>query len=105
MALAYIMNPGNSYISIAIYEDGEYWTGSYKHDMTKARVATDEEVAADNAERNRKSRARDAYLATFGITNFTRNGPQKQPKQYAAMVAADKRDPKAYDRFVAAFKG
>lgn len=104
MTLAYIMNPGNSYISIAIYEDGEYWTGAYKHDMTKARLATDEEVAADNAERNRQCAARDAYRASFGITNHGPSGPKKQPAQYAAMRAADKADPKAKDRFVAQFE-
>lgn len=103
MALAFIMEP-SGYISVACFEDGEYWTGSRKHDMTKVRVATDEEVAAFDAERDRKIRAGDAYLATFGITDFSRKGPQKQPAQYAAMVAADKADPEAYDRFVAAFE-
>jgi hypothetical protein len=101
--MAFIIEP-SGHIAVAIFEDGEYWTGSYKHDMSKSRVATDEEVAAFDAERERRIRAGDAYKAQFGITNFGYTGPKKQPKQYAAMVAADKLDPKAFDRFVAAYK-
>lgn len=104
MALAYILE-ASGYIAIACYEDGEYWTGAHKHDMTKVRVATDEEVAAFDAEQARKDHADMAYKTQFGITSFGRQGPMRQPKQYAAMRAADKRDPNAYDRFVKNFEG
>lgn len=103
MALAYIIDH-TGYISIATEENGEYWTGAHKHDMTKVRVATDAEVKAFDAERDREIRAGNAYMASFGITDFGPRGSRKQPKQYAAMVAADRADPEAFDRFVETFE-
>ena len=103
MALAYIKN-NCGHISVAVFEDGEYWTGNHKHDMTKVRVATAEEVAAYNAERDRKIRASDAYKAKFGITDFSCQGPKKQSKEYSAMVEYDQMNPEAYEKFVKDFK-
>jgi hypothetical protein len=103
MSLAYIID-NSGYISVAVFEDGEYWTGSYQHDMTKVRVATLEELEAFNSERKRALAAADAYKAQFGITDFSRNGPKIQPEQYAAMLASDRQDPKAFSKFVENFK-
>lgn len=86
MALAYIIDR-TGYISIACFEDGEYWTGSHKHDMSKVRVATDEEVAADDAARQAKYDAIIALERSFGITNHGPNGRCKQPEAYAKLDA------------------
>lgn len=87
--MAYVIDKEGC-ISIAVEEDGEYWTGSYKHPIGEdgCRIATDEEVAADEARRKAEHEELMSFEKSFGITDHGPNGRRKQPEAYARLDAA-----------------
>jgi hypothetical protein len=88
MALAYVIYE-DKYISIACFEDDEYWTGNHKHNIGEdCRVATDNEVSVWQEACKAEMKAINDFEKSFGITIHGPKGRAKQPKEYAAMYAA-----------------